>query len=1002
MADEFVFRFMALREPSEKAPRKGKGRKRIGYSVTGAQPPLAHAVLDIPVKERTTAAIHRITAEFKKSNRYVPDLGKLPLDPTPLVRWVDDHAAQRLKDLDLPAFVRQAYDKTPAALVKAPAFVETCDRLAETLFAEAFGDANRERRRDDLVQAIKALYLVSASVSEADLFNDEELLGTVVGRLLVTLPVLAQAEPEAKPPTVRPGKRTKEEDPGIKAVRERLGRLAATHRELVAALSRPDAIRAEAHEMPTAAPAAGVGASRIEAIEANVARLALRLDKPEGEALAISALRHADVPSDQGGVLVSRPRLQLASKAGERLSSEARSTLASLELDPGTSNPFAAVSAIEGQMSQLSGQLPVQSATKKMVAFGGVALDLATFAESLGALAGVLDVGTLPLYQPCQLKAGIGDLLIVRQKLKAYELADFAHVENVMRGETRSREHRRLDLREEITTEETEREVEKERNLQSTERNEMQNEASKTVQSQFTLDAGMQVSGSYGPAVSFSASLNTGFSTSVQETQRKAVSYSREVTDKTSERIRERVREERRVRVLEQIEEINFHKLENNANPTGHVRGIYRWLNKIYDAQVFNYGQRMMYEFVVPEPAAYFLYAMVENPPQDMELEKPEPPTYAGMPLKPENLSRTNYQQYLAQYDVTSAKAPPSSFTNVAYFEKQEGREESHYERASKVAIPEGYEAVGASAWYWYAYSNDKAKLKLAVGGYENGGWVSFSSPFRGEISVGVHAFYMKAFVATVDILCSLTDAGFAKWQHDTFAAIVEAYLNKKAAYDEKLEQLKVQKGVQILGRNPLENQRLTREELKKLALMMLMRKSHLDVDSFYGGAEPFMNLAKACTNGASIRFFENAFEWNNATWVFYPYMWARHARWITALHLTDPDPDFAAFLRAGAARLQVPVRPGFERAVAYYCQTGAIWDGNDVPLIGDDLYVPIIEEITEKLGKLDEGVPFPPDSQPWEVTVPTSLVVVQDLEEIPAIRDILTGQPINLLPPHA
>ena len=59
---------------------------------------------------------------------------------------------------------------------------------------------------------------------------------------------------------------------------------------------------------------------------------------------------------------------------------------------------------------------------------------------------------------------------------------------------------------EEITTTESERETEKQHDLQSTERNEMQNEANKTVQSQSQLEAGLQVSGSYGPTVSFSAS----------------------------------------------------------------------------------------------------------------------------------------------------------------------------------------------------------------------------------------------------------------------------------------------------------------------------------------------------------------------------------------------------------------------------------------------------------------------------------------------------------------
>jgi len=130
-----------------------------------------------------------------------------------------------------------------------------------------------------------------------------------------------------------------------------------------------------------------------------------------------------------------------------------------------------------------------------------------------------------------------------------------------------------------------------------------------------------------------------------------------------------------------------------------------------------------------------------------------------------------------------------------------------------------------------------------------------------------------------------------------------------------------------------------------------------------------------------------------------YPYFWSRHVRWTAALHLSDADPDFVAFLKAGAARVQVPVRPGFERAVAHFCQFGEIWEGHDAPLIDDDLFVPIIDEITESLGKPEEPPrPYPPNSQPWEVTIPTALVILQNLEEVPNIRDVLTDKPITIV----
>ena len=38
----------------------------------------------------------------------------------------------------------------------------------------------------------------------------------------------------------------------------------------------------------------------------------------------------------------------------------------------------------------------------------------------------------------------------------------------------------------------------------------------------------------------------------------------------------------------------------------------------------------------------------------------------------------------------------------------------------------------------------------------------------------------------------------------------------------------------------------------------------------------PEFNVAEALTEGRIIQFFEQAFEWNNVTYLFYPYFWGR------------------------------------------------------------------------------------------------------------------------------
>ena len=224
----------------------------------------------------------------------------------------------------------------------------------------------------------------------------------------------------------------------------------------------------------------------------------------------------------------------------------------------------------------------------------------------------------------------------------------------------------------------------------------------------------------------------------------------------------------------------------------------------------------------------------------------------------------------------------------------------------------------------------------------------------------------------------------------------MEAYWRQKSNYDEAMAAASISEGVQILGRNPLENRRIEQNELKRLAISILTEQEFDEFNSLIIGDDgwPRLNFEEIDKEGSYIRFFENAFEWNNIMYIFYPYFWGQRNNWSKYLHFTDPDPDFAAFLKAGAVRIQVPVRPGFESAVSYFIKTKQIWEGDDVPMIGDDLYVSVTQEVAESLNAPDNAEPY---SDAWEVTVPTSLVVVQNLEQIPGIRDKLTDKIIKI-----
>lgn len=967
MADESTFRFLILR------PARARARTSPGRIVVEDDADLRSSPFLAGLRDKRRAVEE--TRRFRDSGTYPKSLREVSPALDAFVRWATEHATRPLADLDLPQVVEVTFGADLAAFAASPTLRAMSVRLSERILADAVvpsdaGDGDR------FIFAKRLLRLVELAARDASVLTAQQVLAQALARFTIVIPDVVEKLPREPAPPMPPRPPA---DPDQTRVAGRIAALEDARRELVV-LSRDSRTIDEGE-----APGSPSGTREI------------------GDALE---------------TVLQRP---MSARAVARVTPAARNLLRELDVAPDEVELETAVGRLDDEIRTLGERLALTESHPTVLLMAGGEVDLkalksALHPDSLGEAVGPLPAWSA--FQNIRYRAGVGDLLIVRQRLKAYELADFAHVENVLAGELRMREHRRLQLREETTTLSTERETQKERDLQSTERNELQTEAEKTIRNQFELDAGAQVSGSYGPSLSFSASLNTSFSTSAEESMSKATSYSREVVERTAEKVRERVTEERQVRTLDQVEEVNKHEINNSLRPD-HVRGIYRWLNKIYDAQIFNYGQRMMFEFIVPEPAANYLYAFVDNPPKNSEIRKPSPPTFVApdtnqsVPLLPGHLTARNYQKYVALYEAAAAPHYPSTFTVVSYFDKHDGTENEDNEainravtRASKIAIPEGYEAYKALVQVSRFAEPDAERerfVTVRIGGrYWRTGesWTAvkgFHAPTRGELAVVIGS-YGTAFAVGIDVRCRLTDEAIAKWQVAVYDAIMDGYQRQKSEYDEKVAAAQIQKGIQILGRNPLENRRIEREELKKSIVAMLVGSNHVSRNSFEPGTPPRIDFDRAETNGAFIRFWENAFEWHNILYVFYPYFWGRSARALAAMRLTDPDPEFAAFLKAGAARVQLPVRPGFERAVAHFQQFGKIWMGDDPPLRDDEMYVPVIDEIAENLGKLDDGVPYPAGSQPWEVTIPTSLVVLQDLDEVSGIRDVLTGEQIDLI----
>jgi hypothetical protein len=102
----------------------------------------------------------------------------------------------------------------------------------------------------------------------------------------------------------------------------------------------------------------------------------------------------------------------------------------------------------------------------------------------------------------------------------------------------------------------------------------------------------------------------------------------------------------------------------------------------------------------------------------------------------------------------------------------------------------------------------------------------------------------------------------------------------------------------------------------------------------------------------------------------------------------TNSDPLLAKFLRAGQARVVIPVRLSMESAVWYYLMTGRTWMGGDPPLVTSPDYVSIAEEIKERAGALGAKVRYGPS---WDAVVPTTMMKLRSGDSVDTAKWNLT-----------
>jgi hypothetical protein len=571
---------------------------------------------------------------------------------------------------------------------------------------------------------------------------------------------------------------------------------------------------------------------------------------------------------------------------------------------------------------------------------------------------------------------GWGDLFVVREELIGYAASEISHIENILAGEAAVREFERKHKTIELVETEKTIETTTERDLETTDRFEIQAETSKSISTDFAVKAGVNTSGKYG-LTSVDTSVTADLNRSSEESTRSAMTTARDIVEKSVQRTQQRTRELRRRTTIDSIRELANRTINNTASNVQNPKpesGLYLWVEKVQRMQLYQYGKRLMVEFTVPEPGLSLIKAA--------QPIRPAAPKPLPLTIGPNDIDETNYLCFAEKYRVRGVTPPPALFVQIGegfateINEQLENGAEATFQKA--LTVPPGYAVIsgrfattgagrGARAGEddndlddsdpidtypdrYHAHLSVGGEVVLdSVTGVGVGPPGQDDNPTRPHLRTNYrHSFVLKCPTMTDDhgiplavrfadhfdntatmnvyLRCQRTTTLMDAWRLETYQRIVEAHDKMEAKYRDAVAEARFSDDgvIQTFGARPAEtNRAVEREELKKWSVK-LMRTAPYTFDAVVGfdGIEE-IDPVEADEEAPIVRFFEHCFEWEQMSYMLSPYFWSRRSTWDVRRRISVPnDPQHEAFLRAGSARVIVPVAPGYDGAVLYYLGT--------------------------------------------------------------------------------
>ncbi len=388
-----------------------------------------------------------------------------------------------------------------------------------------------------------------------------------------------------------------------------------------------------------------------------------------------------------------------------------------------------------------------------------------------------------------------------------------------------------------------------------------------------------------------------------------------------------------------EVEDESFREIKNES--TEAVRWDFHRLMKKWKVSLYRFDVRMTYDIVIPEPASYLMRKYVK-----LERLKQELDAAFELDFTPTSITRYNWHVLGARYGV-ALDAPPPEYTSVVANGFEAFSAEVLGAGQLEVELPDGYNfnswtAIGDEIFEGSkraAFLDPLINLntqRLNAGGKNNNIFVwtyyyDWSEP--GDVGSGT--------VMNISVFATgrLTEQAFSEWQAQSYERLVDAarsqYETRRQALQREINQLEHE----LFREDALVLRKIEKEEIMKgvlrwilgpeftfyppdLPSLGLSEERDLDIYGSRGNirdSEDYENLLK---HGELIRFLHQAIEWENVIYLLYPYFWTDNTRWELKQSLFHTDYIHRSFLRAGAVRAVLTIRPGFEESFLSFMET--------------------------------------------------------------------------------